>query len=156
MEIVEVTNAADTGTVRTLLAEYAASLDVDLGFQGFDAELQALPGDYVRPAGILLLAREGDDARGCVAIHAWQPPAIAELKRLYVRPAARGRQLGRILTKAAIAFARSANYTEVRLDTLPTMRTAQAMYMALGFRTIDAYRANPVPGTAYMALDLRS
>ena len=155
MEIVEVTTGADIAIVRALLIEYAAALDVDLGFQGFDAELVALPGDYRRPSGVLLLARDGDEGCGCVALHAWEPPRIAELKRLYVRPAARGRNVGRLLTQTAIAFARSAAYATVRLDTLPSMHAAQAMYVTMGFRAIAPYRLNPVPGTTYMELDLR-
>ncbi len=155
MEITEVTTAADCAIVRALLSEYAAALDVDLGFQGFEAELEALPGDYVRPAGVLLLARDGNEHLGCVAVHAWAAPDIAELKRLYVRPSARGRNVGRLLTQAAIAFAGSAGYATVRLDTLPSMHAAQAMYAAMGFRAIAPYRLNPVPGTAYMELDLR-
>ena len=156
MEITEVTTAVDCAIVRALLREYAASLDVDLGFQGFVAELDALPGDYVRPAGILLLARDGNEHLGCVAVHAWAAPDIAELKRLYVRTSARGRNVGRLLTQAAIAFARSAGYATVRLDTLPSMQAAHAMYAAMGFRAIAPYRLNPVPGTAYMELDLRA
>ncbi len=156
MEIVEVTTPADCAIVRTLLTEYAAALDVDLGFQGFAAELEALPGDYVRPAGILLLARDGAEHVGCVAVHAWAAPDVAELKRLYVRPSARGRNVGRRLTEAAVTFARAAGYSTLRLDTLPSMQAAQAMYVAMGFRAIAPYRVNPVPGTAYMELDLRS
>ena len=155
MEITDVTTPADCAIVRTLLGEYAASLGVDLGFQGFAAELDALPGDYVRPAGVLLLARDGAEHLGCVAVHAWAAPEIAELKRLYVRPSARGRNVGRLLTQHAIAFARAAGYTSVRLDTLPSMHAAHAMYAAMGFRAIEPYRLNPVPGTVYMELDLR-
>ncbi len=134
MEITEVATATDCAVVRALLRAYEAALGVDLGFQGFEDELDALPGGCVRPAGILLLARDGKEYLGCVAVHAWAAPDIAELKRLYVRPAARGRHVGRhvgrLLTQTALAFAQSAGYATVRLDTLPSMHAAHAMYAA--------------------------
>jgi len=146
----------DVANAKALFAEYAASLGIDLAFQAFDAELASLPGAYVPPAGTLLLAEQTGEVVGCVALRSLEPPFVAELKRLYVRPGARGRGAGATLTKAILAWARAAGYERVRLDTLPSMGQAQALYRQLGFREIAAYRHNPVPGTVFMELDLRA
>jgi len=140
--------------VRTLFLEYARSLGFSLCFQGFDEELRALPGMYAPPRGRLLLAIEDGDRAGCVGLHEWDGPA-AEMKRLYVRPAFRGRGLGRTLTEAALAEARTLGYRSIRLDTIPSlMQSAIALYRELGFREIPPYRQNPIPGALYFELRL--
>lgn len=136
----------------SLFEEYAASLGLDLGFQGFAAELAHLPGDYAPPHGVLLVAWGGDVALGCVALRPFELPTIAELKRLYVRPDGRGRALGVRLSESAILRAAQMGYERVRLDTLPSMVAAQHLYEGLGFREIAPYRFNPVPGTRYLEL----
>jgi ribosomal protein S18 acetylase RimI-like enzyme len=143
----------DVTAARALFEEYGASLDVDLAFQGFAEELAALPGAYVPPSGALLLADLDGAIVGCAAVRALEGDAC-ELKRLYVRPAARGHGLGRTLTEAALAAARRLGYRRVRLDTLPTMTSAFALYQELGFHEIDPYRFNPVPGTRYLEREL--
>lgn len=144
---------ADVEAARALFAEYAGSVGVDLGFQGFDEELAALPAGYVPPTGVLLLADTGGGTVGCVAVRALDGDAC-ELKRLYVRPGGRGAGLGRTLTEEAIGAARGLGYRLMRLDTLPTMQAAYAVYRELGFREVEPYRFNPVPGTRYLELDL--
>ena len=119
--ITPVETPEQVATVRTLFQEYAASLGFDLGFQQFDDELAALPGDYAPPGGRLLLAVEGGQAAGCVALHALDD-AVCEMKRLYIRPAFRGRGVGRMLATAVIAEARQSGYRAMRLDTVPTMQ----------------------------------
>ncbi len=144
---------ADPDEARALFLEYAQALGVDLSYQGFDRELAELPGDYARPAGRLLAARLCDETVGCVALRPAGGEAC-EMKRLFVRPGHRGLGAGRALTEAAIAGAREAGYTSMRLDTLPQMAAAQAMYETLGFREIEPYYPSPVPGTRFLELDL--
>lgn len=152
--IIQVTSPAHVEEARRLFAEYALSLDIDLSFQGFEEELAALPGEYVPPLGALLLALAGEDAVGCVALRPIEPPRVAELKRLYVAPAGRGKGIGLALTQAAIEAARTAGYESIRLDTLRTMDAAQRMYERLGFRDIAAYRYNPDESARYLELEL--
>ncbi len=140
----------DLTSVRALLREYEASLGVSLDFQGFDEEVAELPGAYAPPDGALLIA--ADDA-GCVALRRIDDETC-ELKRLYVRPAWRGHGLGRQLTLAALDRARTLDYRHVRLDTLPGMERAQALYAELGFREIAPYRPIPVPGARFLEHDL--
>lgn len=143
----------DIPLVRALFREYAAGLEVDLGFQDFDRELAGLPGAYAPPLGCLLIGWAGADAVGCVAVRPLAPD-IAEMKRLYLRPAGRGSGAGEQLARAAIAHARAAGFRLLRLDTLPSMARARALYARLGFREIPPYRHNPVPGTAFLELEL--
>jgi ribosomal protein S18 acetylase RimI-like enzyme len=152
MQIVAGHGAEHVPVVRALFEEYAAGLGVDLSFQDFERELDELPGDYTPPGGRLLLALDPEPA-GCVALRRYEP-GVCEMKRLYVRPAHRGSGLGRRLTEAIIDAGRDAGYERMRLDTLPTMDAARALYRSLGFVEIDAYRYNPVHGTTYFELAL--
>lgn len=135
----------------TLFKEYAATLGFDLSFQDFDRELAGLPGEYAPPGGRLLLAREGEAIVGCVTLRE-SSPGVCELKRLYVRPGCRGKGIGRLLAEAAVKEARQIGYRAVRLDTVPGMSKAIALYESMGFQDIEPYRNNPVPGARYMQL----
>jgi|SRR5579875_495228 len=145
-----------TDTVRALFREYQAGLNMDLCFQGFARELARLPGDYARPSGRLLLAFAGADSNdpaGCGALQ-FVADRVCEMKRLYVRAAHRGTGIGAALALALIENAREAGYARMRLDTMPFMERAIALYRSLGFCEIDPYRANPVPGALFFELDL--
>ena len=142
--IIEAETPETLAIARRLFEEYAAALEVDLGFQHFAEELAGLPGEYTRPAGGLLLGFDGAEPVGCVAFRPLEP-GIAEMKRLYVRPSARGGGWGRRLAERAVSDARDAGYQRMRLDTLPAMGSAQRLYLALGFEEIAPYRHNPVP-----------
>lgn len=147
-------SAADLDAAARLFREYAAGLPIDLGYQGFEAELAGLPGAYAPPGGALLLAADAAGrAVGCVAVRAIGP-GVCEMKRLYVAPEARGGGLGRALAARIIGEARKLGYREMRLDTLPTMTGALAVYRRLGFEEIPAYYATPVADTVFLALAL--
>ncbi len=138
-----------------LFEEYSASLGLDLGFQGFDEELANLPGSYAPPRGRLLLAVQGGRAAGCVALRPLEA-GVCEMKRLYVRPEFQGAGIGRMLVGRVIQEAWEAGYRCMRLDTLPTMIGARALYQKFGFREIAPYRSNPVEGAAFLELDLKA
>jgi ribosomal protein S18 acetylase RimI-like enzyme len=146
-------DTVDLPAVRELLLEYAAGVGVPLDFQGFDREVADLPGDYAPPRGALLVARVGAELAGCVALRPLGGDAC-EMKRLFVRPAARGLGLGERLALAIVAEARRLGYRRMRLDTLPAMAAAQSLYERLGFRDIPPYTDNPVAGTRFLELTL--
>jgi ribosomal protein S18 acetylase RimI-like enzyme len=139
----------DLTIVRDLITEYAGSLGVDLSFQDLDHELATLDSFYE----LILLAHDDDHVAGCVALRRIGDE-ICEMKRLYVRPAFRGMNLGRELAERIIDAARGRGCKRMRLDTLPTMTSAIPLYSSLGFVEIEPYRFNPVAGTRFMELNL--
>jgi len=143
----------DRDRVVDLFREYQRSLGVDLCFQGFDTEVAGLPGYYAPPEGRLILAWSAGEAVGCIALRRHDGDA-GEMKRLYVRPSARGLSVGRSLVMAIVDEARAIGYRRLCLDTLPEMVAAQALYERLGFRPIAAYTFNPVAGARYLGLTL--
>ncbi len=145
--IIRPATLSDLDEIRTMLREYAAWLEVDLCFQGFEKELAELPGEYAPPRGRMLYA----DGAGCVALRPIEEE-VCEMKRLYVRPAFRGSGLGRRLVEKLIEEARTIGYRRMRLDTMPKMDSAQRMYASFGFRDIEAYRYNPEPGARFLEL----
>jgi len=153
MELAQAETPEQIEEVRRLLREYEASLGVSLCFQGFERELAALPGEYAPPAGRLLLALEAGHALGCVALRKLDDETC-EMKRLYLRPEFRGKGAGRSLALAIIDEARKIGCNKMRLDTLPSMREAIALYESLGFKRIEPYYRNPVPGAVFMELKL--
>lgn len=147
----------ELSAARTLFREYAASLNVDLCFQGFDAELAHLPGEYGPPRGTLLLAWVDGALAGCCALRPLDNsdyPNAGEMKRLYVRKAFRGFGIGRQLADAVLDAARQVGYACVLLDTLDEMEAARALYTDLGFVEIPPYYHNPLPGSHYLKVDI--
>lgn len=140
--------------VKELFTEYEQSLDIDLDFQDFGAELQALPGKYALPEGALLLAFLDGQAAGCIALRKVSED-IAEMKRLYVRKPYRGYGLGRQLAQMIIDKAKSLGYSSIRLDTVPSMQAAQHLYSSLGFYDIEPYVYNPIDGARFMELRIK-
>jgi ribosomal protein S18 acetylase RimI-like enzyme len=151
-EIRPVRSGEDIAAAAALFRAYAASLGVDLAYQDFEAELADLPGKYAPPSGELLIAVAWDgQPLGCVALRIIEPEGCCEMKRLYVAPAARGLGLGRALVDAILETAAGAGYRELRLDTLPDMLDAQALYERMGFVRIAPYYDTPIVGTVFMA-----
>jgi len=166
--------AADIPDVRRMLEEYVEWIGLDLAFQEIDAELAGLPGDYAPPRGALFVAEDRGlsavapgtkaehllgtiglrplEERACLA-GAYDAKA-AEMKRLFVRPSARGRGLAKQLIAVALAEARRLRYAAIRLDTLPMMGDAQSLYTSLGFHDIEPYYDTPIAGTRFMSKKL--
>lgn len=154
INIRQATGLADMEAARRLFIAYAKSLPIDLSYQGFEAELAALPGKYAPPRGLILIASDtsGVDL-GCVALRPLSND-VCEMKRLYVVPEGRRTGTGRQLAQAAISFARAIGYSEIRLDTLETMKAAQGLYASVGFGMIQSYYDTPIEGTVFMSLAL--
>ncbi|MEQ1727474.1 MAG: GNAT family N-acetyltransferase [Vicinamibacterales bacterium] len=151
VSLIVASGAAHFADARALFEEYAAQLGVDLCFQGFSAELAVLPEMYAAPTGRLLLAIQDGQTLGCVGVRRLKSdPEACEMKRLYVREAARGTGLGRRLAEASLAAARELGYRRIVLDTLATMTAARALYAQLGFTDRTPYYDNPMPGVAYL------
>lgn len=153
MNIRQVITHENIVAARALFEEYAAWLGVDLCFQGFAAELASLPGLYAPPRGRLFLAWADSEAAGCVALRPLGD-SVCEMKQLFVRPAFRAEGVGRMLVETVIAEARTIGYASMRLDTLPVMGAATALYESLGFTRIPAYYATPLQDTIFMELKL--
>lgn len=143
----------DLEHVIAILREYVASPSVSLAFQNYEAEFVALPGKYAAPDGRLLLAWKGQTVVGCAALRRVDE-TTCEMKRVYVRPDARGESLGRRLIERILDEARAAGYSRICLDVLPEFSAAQRIYESLGFQPSAPVTFNPVPGTKYLALEL--
>lgn len=149
--------AQELEALRGIFREYAAQLQIDLCFQGFEAELAELPGEYAGPRGALLMAVHEGEPVGCCALRPLDTVDYAnacEMKRLYVRPGFRGTGVGRQLAEAILDAARLAGYDCVLLDTLDDMESARALYQDLEFEEIPPYYHNPIEGAHYLKVNL--
>jgi len=150
---IRLAEASEMDRVRVLFREYAAWLQEDICLQSFEQELAALPGTYAPPRGSLLVAADGSQLCGCVALRPLDDET-SEMKRLFVRESFRGKGAGAKLVIALIEVARVAGYRQLRLDTLPKMAAAQRMYQQIGFRDIERYNDNASVGVRFMELEL--
>ncbi|WP_219892899.1 GNAT family N-acetyltransferase [Aquisediminimonas profunda] len=145
----------DVSAARSLFAEYAESLPVDLNYQDFGSEVGELPGKYAEPLGELLIAWDAKVRPvACVGMRPLHGDGICEMKRLYVIPEARSFGLGKLLTNTVIGTAKARGYVALRLDTLGTMNRATALYERMGFRRIEPYYGPTPQGTIFMELNL--
>ncbi len=160
--IVSPATAGDLPSVGEMFIEYATWLGVDLSFQHFDEELTSLPGKYSPPDGLILLANTASDGAadttsdsvaGCVALRRFDARRC-EMKRLWVREPFRKLGVGQLLVSSIITAARAAAYEAMVLDTLRSMIPARRLYESFGFREINSYYNNPLPGAVYLSLDL--
>ncbi len=154
MEIIHVKTAKHLNEICQLFREYENFLGVDLCFQGFEEELARLPGEYAPPKGSLLLAVDGKNTAGCVAVREFNGD-VCEMKRLYLRSKYRGVGLGRKLAEKIIEEAARIGYSSIRLDTLKNLKEAMGLYKSLGFKRVDPYYDNPLPGVTYWELQLK-
>jgi putative acetyltransferase len=151
--IIQVETPGEIEIIRALFREYAGSLAEGFCFKGFEAELAALPGEYAPPTGRLYLAYVKEETAGCVGLRKIGE-GICEMKRLYVRPLFRGNGIGRKLVLQLVEEGRELGYSKMRLDTMPYLERAIELYRAMGFKPIDNYRPDPVPGAVCFELNL--
>jgi predicted N-acetyltransferase YhbS len=144
----------DTAWVLSIWREFIANSPVNLDYQSNDAEFASLPGKYAAPDGCVLLAERGSEILGCIAFRKVSAD-ICEMKRLYVRPHARGGRLGHELVDRLIAEARIAGYREMRLDVMEKFVSARTLYQAFGFVAAEPISFNPVPGASFLGLHLQ-
>jgi len=154
IKIVEANTKEFVENAKELIREYAQSLEFDLGFQGFDKEMENFPGRYASPRGCLYIALDADQPIGCVALRDLGQ-GLCEMKRLYVKPSFRGQKIGKLLAEAVIKAAKTMGYDYMRLDTIPSMKHANMLYNALGFKPIASYRFNPIEGATFLELNLK-
>jgi GNAT superfamily N-acetyltransferase len=139
--------------VREIFIEYAEFLQVDLCFQDFEKELQTLHEVYFPPKGCIILVKSNDEVFGCVAL---KPigEGVCEMKRLYVRPPATRKGLGKQLVQELINFARKAGYKTMKLDTITSLKEAIKLYRSQGFVETEPYVFNPLSEVLYFELNL--
>jgi GNAT superfamily N-acetyltransferase len=153
IQIIEAVTDSDYSTAKELFLEYASELGFDLCFQNFEEELKQLRMQYGKPTGILYLVKHADNFAGCAGVRKLSE-GICELKRMYLRHSLRGKGAGRLLLNRTFEGARKLGYGIMRLDTLPRMAAAIALYEKSGFREIEPYRLNPVEGAKYFEKNL--
>lgn len=156
MKVLNAKTTSQIDEIRLIFREYYEELlKIDTCFKHFEAELADLPGIYAPPDGALLLAMEGQEVAGCVALKKVDD-GLCEMKRLFVRPKYRGQGRGRILADKIINEAVKIGYSSMRLDTLDWLKEAISLYKSLGFVQIESYDNNPSPGLVYWELNLKN
>jgi GNAT superfamily N-acetyltransferase len=150
----EVSDLREVAEVRRLVLSHADSRVTTPGVEYMRADALAMPGPYVAPAGALWLASSGDMGIGCVALRPLTGE-LAEVKRMFVDSAWRGRGVGRALLQALIAGARRRAYARLRLGTLADMTAAHSLYRSVGFLPIERYRPDEMVDTHFYEMELR-
>ena len=143
----------DSAAILDIWLEFVANSPENLAYQNNDEEFSNLPGIYAQPAGRIILADFDGQLEGCVALKNVSSE-ICEMKRLYVRPSARGSGLGQELVERAIYEAKLAGYLDMRLDVMAKSEPARQLYKKLGFSIADPVSFNPVPGASFLGLKL--
>lgn len=152
VKLIQAKSPEEIEAIKSLFIEYAESLNFSLCFQDFDKEIESLPGKYSLPHGSLILAEIENEFVGCIALKKIED-GICEMKRLYVKPSHRGKQIGKLLVEKIISDAKKIGYKSMRLDTIEgKMGEAISLYKKFGFRKIKSYYKNPEPHTLYMEL----
>lgn len=156
LSIHEAQSPEDLAIAASLFREYARSLPFPLDYQGFEEELSSLPGKYAPPKGVILIARFRGEPVGCIAMRPLapmpgDPEPVCEMKRMYVRPSARGLKLGRLLADSLLNHARRAGYAMMKLDTESDFIPAVTLYRSLGFVECPDYNGDPMPNTLWMS-----
>ena len=151
MQIRAAVSGDDFARTRELFREYVKTPGVEVCVSGFEEELGKLDSKYFA----VLLAWDGDEAVGCGALREIGE-GRAEMKRVYLRPEARGLKMGRALVSALIERAREQGCHTLLLDTLPSMQSAIAMYESLGFEQVASYSKDNPPEALCFSLALRA
>ncbi|MBN3756659.1 GNAT family N-acetyltransferase [Paraburkholderia sp. Tr-20389] len=152
-QIREAVLPADTAPLVAIIREYVRWLDMDLSYRGFEDEMQSFEQTYTWPSGVFFIAEADGELAGCGGLLR-HSDEVAEVKRLYVRPAYRGLALGEQLMKRVIDRAKSSGYARLVLDSVPQTAFAQGLYERMGFTETAPYYANPVAGTRFLELVL--
>lgn len=149
---VEIVDGKDyLSEVKAMIMEYLERLSRDLSFQNVEEELSDPAHKYTPPEGELLVAVDVDNGKvlGMVAYHR-HSESRCEMKRLFVRPGARGLHVGDALVAKIVDQATAAGYSEMVLDTVAPLKAAISLYKKHGFEECDAYYDNPFADVIYM------
>lgn len=146
--IEKISSEQDLEDVKQLFREYANFLQVDLCFQGFEAELAKLPAKYAEPEGSIFLAKVNGQPAGCIAL--WKlEEGVCEMKRLFVKPEFQGLGLGKQLVNILLEEAKNKGYIKMKLDTLRRLQSANYLYKSLDFIETLPYNFNPEEDIVY-------
>ena len=143
----------DSMALKAVIREYVSWLEMDLSYRYFDKEMADFDQLFTLPSGIFFMAQAGAEIAGCAGLLR-HSDAVAEVKRLYVRPGFRGRALGEQLMWSVIDQARALGLRELILDAVAQTRVAQLLYQKMGFRETGPYYLNPVAGTRFFSMAL--
>jgi ribosomal protein S18 acetylase RimI-like enzyme len=143
----------DLKDVLNLYREYVSSTSFDLSFQDNDNEFKNLSKIYSSEESKIFLLKNGCMSVGCAAFRKLND-TTCEMKRVYIRPSARGNSQGAKLIDRVLQEATVSGYKKMCLDVLPEFKTALELYKSYGFVEHPPVTNNPVPGTHFLGLNL--